>query len=265
VIRVTKSTQVPSSLNRGIPATEKNCALYDADPAAYRSGAKQFSIKSSIYGTNVVKRRLKADQNDKCAFCEAIFDANVAGDVEHYRPKGTIDDGAGRLRPGYYWLAYTWTNLAYACPDCNGYRKRGRFPLADETQRAMDHHSDIGKEKPLLLDPSGPDDPRRHIRFRGEAPIGQTPEGETTIEILALDRSTLARDRLRHLQNIKDLRNAVLLLESDTRLEAIDYVTRARAQLVAAIQPTAEFSAATADYLTALEAGTDFLPSPPNS
>jgi hypothetical protein len=136
VIRVTKSAAPPRPLARGLSATAENCQRYDADPAAYQSGAERFSFKVGIYGAAAVKAQLKADQHEKCCFCEAIFDANVAGDVEHYRPKGAVETDAGRRLPGYYWLAYDWANLHYACPDCNQYRKRDRFPLTDEARRA---------------------------------------------------------------------------------------------------------------------------------
>jgi hypothetical protein len=216
--------------------------------------------RRSIYGTDVVKRRLKGDQHDKCAFCEAIFDANVAGDVEHYRPKTAITTQAGRIYPGYYWRGYAWENLSYACPDCNGYRKRDRFPVADEKARARSHHDDITREAPLLLDPYGTVDPRDHIRFRGEAPIGRTPEGRATIEILSLDPTTLARDRLKHLRLLRRTRRSIELLVDDPRPEAISFVAELRAQLTAAVEPGAEFSAAAADYLAALDSGEDYLP-----
>ena len=259
MIRLTKSAAVPSSLRRGVPATATNCANYDADPAAFRNGTKTFDITSSIYGTKVVKRRLKTDQHDKCAFCEAIFDANVAGDVEHYRPKGAVNTDTGKLLPGYYWLGYQWTNLSYACPDCNEYRKRDYFPLADEGRRARDHHGDVADEEPLLLDPYGPKDPREHIFFRGEAPINLTPEGYTTIKLLALDRTTLARDRYIHLKHLGFLRESIGLLKDDSRPQAADYIARARAQIAAAVEPKARFSAAAADHLAALEAGFNYV------
>lgn len=260
MIRYNKSAAVPSSLLRGIASNAANCAALDADPQPYRTGAKTFDIKKGIYGTDVVKRRLKYDQNDKCGFCEAIFDANVAGDVEHYRPKTAITTSTGRIYPGYYWRGYIWDNLSYACPDCNGYRKRDLFPLVLEDARALDHHHDINDEEPLLLDPYGARDPREHIRFRGEAPVSATPEGNTTIKILALDRTSLARDRLHHLRQLSRMRKSIILLEHDTRPEAIAFVAELRAQLVAAVQAGAKFSAASADHLAALDAGEDFLP-----
>lgn len=260
MIRYDKSAVVPSSLRRGDAATTANCAAFDGDPPVYRSGERVFDITSKIYGTAVVKRHLKADQSDKCGFCEAIFDANVAGDVEHFRPKAAVLTDSGRIYPGYYWLGYSWPNLSYACPDCNSYRKRDRFPLVLEEARALDHHDDIVHEEPLLLDPYGTVDPREHIQFRGEAPIGKSPQGNATIEILALDRTTLARDRLLHLRQLSRLYESVELLKADPRPEAIDYVARVRVQLAAAVEPAARYSAAAADHLAALAAGMNYLP-----
>jgi len=260
VIRYAKSPAAPSSLKRGVAATDADCAAYDASPAAYRDGTAKFDVTSDIYGTKVVKRGLKADQHDKCAFCEAIFDANVAGDVEHYRPKGAVETGSGRIYPGYYWLGYVWWNLSYACPDCNEYRKRDHFPLANEIVRVRDHHGDVSVEAPLLLDPYGQADPRNHICFRGEAPIHLSPEGSATIQILALDRTTLARERLHHLRQLSNVYQSVQLLKDDTRPEAIAHVARLRDQLAAAVTPKARFSAASADHLANLAAGRDYLP-----
>lgn len=260
MIRYKKSQKIPSSLVRGITANAANCAAFDASPAAYRAGSIKFDIKSSIYGTQTVKRQLKADQYSKCGFCEAIFDANVAGDVEHYRPKGAVKTATGKIHPGYYWLAYDWENLSYACPDCNEYRKRDQFPLVDEAARARDHHSDIAVEAPLLLDPYSGSDPRQHITFRGEVPYAQTPEGEATITLLALNRITLMRDRLDHLDTLSRLHESVRLLEDDSRPEAIACVMKARAKLAAAVEPSAKFSAASADHLAELDAGRSYLP-----
>lgn len=258
-----KSAAAPSSLTRGVAANATNCVAYDANPAAYRSGRCKFDITSGIYGSKVVKRRLKADQHDKCAFCEAIFDANVAGDVEHYRPKGAVQTDAGRLHPGYYWLGYVWPNLSYACPDCNEYRKRDWFPLANEAARARDHHGDVSAEVPLVLDPYGARDPRDHIAFRGEAPIALTPEGAATISVLGLDRTGLARDRLHHLTQLTLIYDSVRALEDRPRPEEAPLLARLRAHLAAAVAPQAKFSAAAADHLAALAAGQNHLPKGP--
>lgn len=265
MIGYTKSETVPSSLARGVAANAANCAAYDADPEAYRSGVAKFEISKGIYGTKVVKRVLKRDQHDKCAFCEAIFDANVAGDVEHYRPKGAVNSGTEIIFPGYYWLGYEWTNLCYACPDCNGSRKRTHFPLSEDAARALDHHDDIEIEEPLLLDPYGPRNPRDHIQFVGEMPVWSTDAGEKTVKILGLDRTGLARDRLDHLRMLTIMFEIVEVLGESDAPKEVQLVTRARALLEAAILPTAKFSSAATDHLIALAAGENHVPEAPAS
>ncbi len=150
----------PKGLAAGVSLTAADCAAYDAQPADYRNGTKKFAFKKAVYGSASVKNALKRNQHHKCCFCETRFDATYAGDVEHFRPKGAVTEGKTTLRPGYYWLAYEWANLYYACADCNQYRKLNQFPLADPTRRATNHHHPIASEEPLLLDPGGPDDPR---------------------------------------------------------------------------------------------------------
>ena len=59
---------------------------------------------------------LKA-QHDKCCFCESKVTQVAYGDVEHYRPKAGYrqEHGAPLGRPGYYLLAYEWSNLMFCC------------------------------------------------------------------------------------------------------------------------------------------------------
>lgn len=239
----------PRSLAAGVAETITNCADFDADPQAYRTGDKAFSFKRSIYGSARIKNALKRAQKSKCCFCEARFDANYRGDVEHYRPKGAIGSGKTRIRPGYYWLAYTWTNLYYACADCNQYQKRAAFPLGDETNRALDHHSQISDEDPLILDPGGPRDPRDHIRFNEDVPVGTTAAGRETIKRLKLDREALCRDRRKHFALLQALINIIRLNELDERPEAIRCVRDARLILLKFMEPESEFSAASQDFL----------------
>lgn len=70
---------------------------------------------NSRYKQDDVKKALQTQYKNKCAFCEQYSER---WDVEHYRPK-TI----------YYWLAYSWDNLLYACPTCNQDYKKAKFDL----------------------------------------------------------------------------------------------------------------------------------------
>jgi hypothetical protein len=118
------------------------------------------------------------------------------------RPKGGFkqrpEDTLGR--PGYYWLAYDWGNLFCSCQLCNQRFKRNLFPLRDPARRARSHRHDLGKESPLLLDPAN--DPSRHLGFRKEIayPVGGSLQGQTTIDILGLNRPELVEVRLDRLR-----------------------------------------------------------------
>ena len=249
MILVAKPNPAPASLAPGVAETAAICASYDADPEAYADGRAKFEFKSGIYGSLTLKGSLKSAQHGKCCYCEAIFNSNYSGDVEHYRPKGAIGAGKRRIQPGYYWLAYAWDNLFYACADCNQYRKRAAFPLADEAKRALDHHGMLADEDPLLLNPGGPRDPRGHISFNRDVPISHSEAGRTTIQRINLDREALCASRRKHLRLLEALLEIIRLARGDPQPDRIETVTRARAALAACMKPDAEFSAATEDFL----------------
>ena len=161
MIRVHKRDRAPKILReRGANQTEEDNRAFDESPADYRSGAKTFDVKSGIYGAKSVKNALKKDQHGKCAFCEAKVEHIAHGDVEHFRPKkGFRQSSTDDLgRPGYYWLAYAWGNLFFACQICNQRHKGNLFPLTETGGRARSHHDAIAGENPLFLDP-GADEP----------------------------------------------------------------------------------------------------------
>lgn len=155
--------------------------------------------------------------NGKCAYCEAKITLDQhGGDVEHFRPKGTVTDehnrpitirdkrGRSRKHPGYYWLAYDWGNLLPACIACNrpknldGNRlvgKWNRFPVNGAHAATPDG---VAQEQPLLLNPLvAEDDPALHLTFDPKTGrvIGTTDRGRTTIGILNLNREGLPEVR----------------------------------------------------------------------
>lgn len=187
---------------RGEAAKDRLCDAYDR-------GTRTFTDKdfdASIYAAATVKAALRETQRRKCAFCESIFDHIGYGDVEHFRPKaGYKQHEADDLRrPGYYWLAYAWSNLFYSCQLCNQRFKRNLFPLKDGRRRARSHRSNLDAEEPLLVDPAARD-PVRYVGFRGEYAyaVEGCREGEVTIEVLGLNREELVEVRRRHLKVLK--------------------------------------------------------------
>ena len=158
----------------------------------------------------------------KCAYCEQHYSAQThKGDVEHYRPKGSVRSAPGEVvyvtgplpsdkkpHPGYYWLAYDWTNLFPSCPACNQRAgdydgsvsgKSNFFPISGVY--ISDPKINLPKmlnavEKPLLLNPRY-DDPNKHLKFDIElgvvCPLSE--RGQCTIDMLGLNRDRLPEAR----------------------------------------------------------------------
>lgn len=140
---------------------------------------KAFSF--SVYKSSDVKERLAKLFHRKCAYCESAYDYQSPVDVEHYRPKGSVEGNSAH--PGYWWLASEWTNLLPSCIDCNRRRKqktpkvsaslsvlykqfksgkKDSFPVAGT--HAMPEASHFATEQPLLIDPTR-DDPEKHLVY----------------------------------------------------------------------------------------------------
>ena len=141
----------------------------------------------------------------KCGYCEAKFIAVAFGDVEHYRPKGSVSEEPNH--PGYYWLAYAPTNYLPACQLCNEPAKKDHFPIAGT--RAHSDADPLESENPLLLNPYV-DHYEEHLEFvpsKYTAPAGtapqipgdikaKTPKGQYTISTMELDRDPIMQARL---------------------------------------------------------------------
>ncbi len=117
------------------------------------------------------------------------------------------------VKPGYYWLAYSWDNLLLSCQLCNQRYKRNLFPLREPTQRATSHHDDLAEEKPLFIHPAQ-EEPVAYIGFRSEIafPIGDNVRGRETIESLGLNRQPLQERRLEKYEILKTLSHVANLI-----------------------------------------------------
>ncbi|MCG8454751.1 MAG: hypothetical protein MI919_00610, partial [Holophagales bacterium] len=114
-------------------------------------------------------------------------------------------------KPGYWWLAYSWTNYVYACKKCNTW-KANSFPLAGQREPMDPGIED--REDALLLNPFL-DDPTGHLSFDEIGQIRpQTEKGRITIDRCGLDRETLRRERARvaakMLQHYEDFADGLL-------------------------------------------------------
>lgn len=176
-----------------------------------RANGRKKTINADLYKER--KADIFSAFNGKCAFCETlVFETDQHGDVEHFRPKGGVTDEkdrpvlvtleTGRLgpHPGYYWLAYDWTNLLPSCQLCNqpshnGVRgKKNRFPVSDGFWAARP--GEETHEKPLFLHPVR-DVPEEHFVLDEVTGVlgSATPRGMACIELLALNRQGLMEKR----------------------------------------------------------------------
>ena len=199
MIRIRKPS-IPAELQKGVPKTAQDCE-------EYMNGNRKFEFDARIYGHEIVRSKLRDAQHCKCCYCEGRFGASAPGDIEHYRPKSAVrqEKGSDRLTPGYYWLAYCWNNLFWSCPVCNRTCKNDLFPIENPAERARSHKDSIGRERPLVLDPGGSDDPTLHIDFYDEIAVSSTDKGKTTIQTIGLNRDLLQEARRRHLKHIRTL------------------------------------------------------------
>lgn len=192
--------------------------------------AKLEDIKSEdfdfVYKDATVFKQLREDFKDQCAYCESKLDfATSYFPVEHYRPKTaykTLDDKKDKC-PGYWWLAYEWSNLLLSCQVCNTY-KSTYFPLADEAKRDIPNKK-IEDEDPLILSPVD-DNPYEHIVFRCEYALAKdgSPKGQTTIDKCKLNRPELVNSRLNkwlELQKVKKQCEDIVAACPDSKMRSI--------------------------------------------
>lgn len=208
MIRIFKPKDIPQKLlKEGVAETKRLIHLFENDEDL-QNGSKKFEFNSQIYGHKKVKDALKKAQNGKCCFCERKTEV---GDVEHYRGKGGFQQSPSDtvIKPGYYWLAYDWSNLFFCCETCNRSYKRNYFPLENPDKRANGHSRNIEEEKPLIINPQE-DDPENYIEYIGFSAkaIAGNLRGKETIERTGLNRPFLDENRRDSYQLIKQIYQA---------------------------------------------------------
>lgn len=217
----------PSSLDKrnrtGKTETERAIEHYTSTTF---DGTTNFEFK--IYSDPEVKEALIKLFRGKCAYCESTFLHVYSGDVEHFRPKGEIEEATPDKKPGYYWLAANWDNLLLSCRNCNQklshsiygaankrtMGKMNQFPLSDVNKyvRKHDHPNGIADEEPfrLLLNPCI-DDPEIHLEYGKEGVIRPkkdqfgvpSPKAKKSIDVYVLQRVPLVQSRERVLIEIQ--------------------------------------------------------------
>lgn len=166
------------------------------------------------YRHRQVKEALEAMFHGKCAYCESKITHVSFGHIEHYRPKQRYPE-----------RAFLWCNLLLACDRCNN-AKLDRFPDA--------------KQGGPLLNPVK-NDPNRHFRFfydpvaKLATVIPTTTQGETTEQLLQLNRRDLRGHRsrtMRHLYVLKIFAERgdpeAITLWQEAQIDSAEYAAFAR-------------------------------------
>lgn len=127
---------------------------------------------SSAYKAPEIKKLLRQETGDKCAYCESKVPHVDYGDVEHILPKSVFPN-----------LRYSYSNLTYACGVCN--TKKGNFFNADTP----------------LLNPYE-DQPDEHLCALGPMVlrVSTSDRGLVTEKKLDLNRSELVERRQERLE-----------------------------------------------------------------
>lgn len=196
MIRIDRTTTgSPASLVRNGAAE-----LSRIEGIIQRGELRSSDFPKRLYSSAEVRDALWSMQHQKCCFCEREYERSFST-VEHFRPKARAVREDGRNEIGYWWLAYEFENLYFACQSCNN-SKRDHFPLQPGAPplRYPDKPWS-SREAALLLDP-GYDDPEEHLTFV-EMPNGRiqiapregSEWGRTTIRVAALDRDDLTELR----------------------------------------------------------------------
>jgi uncharacterized protein (TIGR02646 family) len=95
---------------------------------------------------------LLARQGSVCAYCGRNLLKPTTDDVEHFRPKLAVTEDL--THGGYWWLAYSVSNLFLSCIPCNRAYKRNLFPVDPPKGRVhFSRRVRLPREPRLLLDP----------------------------------------------------------------------------------------------------------------
>ena len=169
---------------------EDEAAKFYSIPVAKRK-QQRFSFDDASVLRKAAFQRLTAQFNGKCAYCESPF----AEHIDRFRPRAGVSESSGVYLGDHYWRqAFAWENLYLVCAACNRH-KGNRFPVHGQRATADATREQLMKEHAQLLDPCEVD-PKVHLVFSVDGRVaGRTDEGRISIEVFALNRSDLVRDR----------------------------------------------------------------------
>jgi len=117
--------EIKPAIRDKIEALEEARAAVLAEPDPDRRNAL---IERFRTRWTALREAFAAHSHDKCWYVECR-NLGTDDDMDHFRPKGGVKEDPAH--PGYYWLAFEWTNLRLSChranrpPDQPGDRRNG--------------------------------------------------------------------------------------------------------------------------------------------
>lgn len=139
-----------------------------------------------------VKKRLEADFNNKCCYCE---DNNIKGTVEHFKPISKFPH-----------LEFDWKNLLWACDNCNnikGYKIEVENPIINPTEE---------NPEPLLK-----------FDLKGNIKDNNNNKAKKSIEVCGLNRENLNDKRKQIIDDF--VRNLSFISEFGNKQSIKKYIT----------------------------------------
>ena len=213
MLRLTRRVPTPELL-RTASVRRRNAEKRIAAIVAVGRSPKSADFPA-LWSDPSVRRDLSRMHNGRCCYCERLRDEKRESDIEHFRPKARIAE-EGPDEPGYWWLAYEWTNLFFACKACNEEFKKTQFPIRGV--RATCPDDSLEEEMPVLLDPAqDPVDTAIGFDWIAQAQtvwvcgVGEDEErAMNTARLIGLNRPRLLKERWSALQPLKMTANNMI-------------------------------------------------------
>ena len=105
------------------------------------------------------------------------------------------------------------------------------------------------QKEPLILNPGGCKNLRKHIIFHKELAKGKTKAGKTTVEMIGLNRQPLQESRLEKLRILERLCDIVRILESHSGSDVPEIIEETQNDLQHRISRESEYSAMASEFL----------------
>jgi len=245
--------------------------------ARVRAGATQIPViekSDELWRNTEVTDKLHESHHGKCCYCERKRDRKREMDVEHYRPKGGVDNDEDHL--GYWWLAFTWENLLWSCKTCNQKHKKTEFTLLPGGTRGYQEDHDLKIERPCLINPKN-EDPIRFISFHHDSYGGRyfiraiprlgmsyndTLRADETIRVVGLNRKEPGYDLIEergkavegtsffiNVYNILRAKDALNSVDLEHRQAYLDIINSSSEKIKGYINSDRVFSGVYRDYL----------------